>query len=155
MFPLVSLHVVCQCSECARSIHCRCLLLSTLLSCVHYLSSSFVGTELVKEIPAILFVGVMVLDCEGRLIVVGLRTTLSLGWACITRTCTAFALFLAMFGAQGPWGSSAARSLKCVPMSICLPTWKMNVMEQTTWWGMHPTSWERPTLSPIRAQWKQ
>ena len=49
----------------------------------------------------------MVVDCEGRLVVVGLRTTLSLGWACITRTCTAFALFLAMCGAQGPWSSSA------------------------------------------------
>ena len=49
----------------------------------------------------------MVVDCEGRLVVVGLRTTLSLGWACITRTCTAFALFLAMPGAQGPWSSSA------------------------------------------------
>ena len=48
MFPLVSLHVVCRCSECARSIHCRCLLLSTLLSCVHYLSSSFVGTGTCK-----------------------------------------------------------------------------------------------------------
>ena len=49
----------------------------------------------------------MVVDCEGRLVLVGLRTTLSLGWACITRTCTMFALFLAMSRAQGPWSSSA------------------------------------------------
>ena len=62
--------------------------------------------ELVKEIPAILFVGVIVVDCEGRLVVIGLRTTLSLGWARIARTCTTFAFFLAMSGAQGPWGSS-------------------------------------------------
>ena len=62
--------------------------------------------ELVEEIPAILFIGVMVVDCERRLVVDGLRTMLSLEWACITRTCTTFALFQTMSGAQGPWSSS-------------------------------------------------
>ena len=54
----------------------------------------------------------MVVDCERRLVVVGLRPTLSLGWTCIARTCTAFALFLAMSGAQGPWSSSACSVLE-------------------------------------------
>ena len=62
--------------------------------------------ELLDEIPAILFVGVSVVDCEERLVVIGFRTTLSLGWARSTRTCTTFAIFLAMFGAQSPWSSS-------------------------------------------------
>ena len=62
--------------------------------------------ELLEEIPAILFVSVIVVDCEERLVVIGLRATLSLGWARLARTCTTFAFFLAMCGAQGPWSSS-------------------------------------------------
>ena len=62
--------------------------------------------ELVEEIPAILFIGVIVVDCEELLIVIGFRATLLLGWARSTRTCTTFAFYLTMFGAQGPWSSS-------------------------------------------------
>ena len=32
---------------------------------------------------------------------------------------------------------------------------KPDVMEQTTWWGTHPTGWERPTLSPNAVEAKQ
>ena len=62
--------------------------------------------ELLEEIPAILFVGIIIVDCEGHLVVIGLRTTLSLVWARIARTCTTCAFFLAMSGAQGPLNSS-------------------------------------------------
>ena len=61
--------------------------------------------ELVEEIPTILFVSVIVVHCEGRLVVIGLRTTLSLWWAYYSNL-HYICLFLAVFGAPGPWSSS-------------------------------------------------
>ena len=37
--------------------------------------------ELIERIPAISFAIVIVADCEGRPVVIGLRTLLSFGWA--------------------------------------------------------------------------
>ena len=68
--------------------------------------------ELLEKVPAILFISVIVYDCEGRLVVIGLRATLSLGCERIARTCTTFAFFLAMSGAQGPWSSSVCSVLE-------------------------------------------